>query len=265
MKIYDCFTFFNELELLDLRLKELYNYVDYFVLVEATLTHTGKTKDLIFEKNKNKYSAFLDKIIHVKVNDLPDYNNFEGIWEPENFQRNCITRGLTNASEDDVILVSDIDEIPRPSAIPVGVKSLEKHTWVSCEQNLFYYYVNCIQNQLWRGTVFSKVKDASVPQDLRNSRDQVPHLKNAGWHYSFMGGSDRIIEKVNNIAESSLIIDKIKGKDDIEYKMKNQIDLWDRTESLAQKKIIPLNASAPNHIHWFVDKYPTFFYDEKRN
>ena len=127
MKIYDCFTFFNELELLDLRLKELYNHVDYFVLVEATLTHTGKPKELIFEKNKDKYSDYLDKIIYVKVNDLPDYNDFEGIWEPENFQRNCIVRGLTNAEDSDVIMVSDIDEIPRPSAIPIGIKGLENH------------------------------------------------------------------------------------------------------------------------------------------
>lgn len=262
MKIYDCFTFFNELELLDLRLKELYNHVDYFVLVEATLTHTGKPKELIFEKNRDKYSDYLDKIIYVKVNDLPNYNDFEGIWEPENFQRNCISRGLTNAEDNDVIMVSDIDEIPRPSAIPIGINGLEKHKWISCEQNLFYYYVNCIQNQLWRGTVLSRKIDVSTPQDLRNARDIVPHLKNAGWHYSFMGGSDRIIEKVSNIAESSLIIDKIKGKDDIEYKMKNQIDLWDRTESLAQKKLIPLDARAPENINWFIKKYPTFYYNE---
>ena len=74
MKIYDCFTFFNELEILDLRLKELNNHVDYFVLVEATLTHTGKSKDLIFEKNKNKFSEYLDKIIHIKVDDFITYS-----------------------------------------------------------------------------------------------------------------------------------------------------------------------------------------------
>ena len=86
MKVYDCFTFFNELELLDLRLKELNSYVDYFVLVEDTLTHTGKPKELIFEKNKDKYSDYLDKIIYVKINDLPNYNDFDGsvekLWLP---------------------------------------------------------------------------------------------------------------------------------------------------------------------------------------
>jgi len=261
MKIYDCFTFFNELEILDLRLKELNNHVDYFVLVEATLTHTGKSKDLIFEKNKNKFSEYLDKIIHIKVDDLPNYNDFEDIWVPENFQRNCITRGLINAEETDIIIVSDIDEIPRPSAISVGVKGLEIHKWVSCEQNLFYYYVNCAQNQLWRGSVLSKRKDVLIPQDLRKARQVIPHLKNAGWHYSYMGGSDKIIQKLQNIADTP---DDYRGlkKEDIQYKIETQKDLFDRRDDFAKKTIIPLDARAPEHIKWFIEKYPSFYYNE---
>ena len=71
MGIYDCFIFFNELDLLEIRLSELYNYVDYFVIVEANKTFKGKSKPFYFEENKQKYKKYLDKIIHVKVYDMP--------------------------------------------------------------------------------------------------------------------------------------------------------------------------------------------------
>lgn len=105
--IYDCFTFFNELELLELRLNELAGIVDKFVLVEATQTHTNQLKPLYFQENRARFSAFRDKIIHVVVDDLPVSKD---AWVPENFQRNAIARGLVNCQPDDFILVSDLDE-----------------------------------------------------------------------------------------------------------------------------------------------------------
>lgn len=78
MKIYDCFTFFNELDLLELRLAELYNYVDYFVIVEADKTHSGKPKEFILEKNFSRYARWRNKIIHLKVK-MPDFNLFDKI------------------------------------------------------------------------------------------------------------------------------------------------------------------------------------------
>ena len=90
--IYDCFTFFNELELLELRLNELAGVVDKFVLVEATQTHTNKPKPLHYHENRARFSAFHDKIIHVIVDDMPQSSD---PWIPENFQRKCIARGLT--------------------------------------------------------------------------------------------------------------------------------------------------------------------------
>ena len=262
MKVYDCFTFFNELELLELRLKELNEVVDKFVIVEANLTHTGSSKEFILEQNKDMYSDYMDKIIHVKVEDLPDYNNYEGIWEPENFQRNCIMRGLTNAEEGDAIMVSDIDEIPKPSIIATATASSEKWKWLGFEQDLFYYYVNCKQAQLWRGPVMACLGDFPNPQALRDNRGSVPFIRNAGWHYSFMGGAERIITKVKNIAESSLIIDKIGGEKEIKEKMETQTDLWNREDDFAKKQIVPLDENSPKNIGWFIEKYPEFYYNE---
>lgn len=107
--IYDCFTFFNELELLEVRLHELSGVVDKFVLVEATQTFTGRPKPLYYAENRERFSRFHEQIIHVIVDDSPKSDN---PWTIEHFQRNCIARGLTQCRPDDWIMVSDADEIP---------------------------------------------------------------------------------------------------------------------------------------------------------
>ncbi|MGN1154117.1 MAG: hypothetical protein ACI4S3_08815 [Candidatus Gastranaerophilaceae bacterium] len=96
--IYDCFTFFNELDLLEIRLNILNDVVDKFVLVEATKTFTGQDKPLYYNDNKEKFSAFNAKIIHVVVDDYPSIG-LETAWGYENWQRNCISRGLNNAKK----------------------------------------------------------------------------------------------------------------------------------------------------------------------
>jgi|ERR1022692_989649 beta-1,4-mannosyl-glycoprotein beta-1,4-N-acetylglucosaminyltransferase len=112
--IYDCFTFFDELELLELRLHELGDVVDKFVWVEATKTHSNKSKPLHYQENRVLFQAFHDQIIHVVVDDMPDSNDS---WVLENFQRKCIARGLVNCRPEDFILVSDLDEIPRATTV----------------------------------------------------------------------------------------------------------------------------------------------------
>ena len=108
--IIDCFPFFNELDVLDIRLNTLAPFVDCFVLVEASKTQSLKDKDFFFEKNKERFKQFKEKIIHVKVENYPN----EGGWAMENFQRNCILDALKslNLAENDIILLSDADEIP---------------------------------------------------------------------------------------------------------------------------------------------------------
>ncbi len=116
MALYDCFTFFNEFELLELRLKLLNPIVDYFVIVEANKTQRGVKKKFNFEERKNEFSVYAEKIIYIKVMDLPEYTG-EMDWAIENFQRNCITRGLKNCKPNDLVIVSDLDEIPNPDLL----------------------------------------------------------------------------------------------------------------------------------------------------
>lgn len=106
--IYDTFMFFNELELLELRLNELNGVVDKFVLVEATRTFTNKPKPLYYAENKQRFSQFNDKIIHIIVDDSPDSDN---PWVLDRYQKNCVGRGLRNAAPDDIVVFSDADEI----------------------------------------------------------------------------------------------------------------------------------------------------------
>ena len=258
MKIFDCFKFFNEIELLDLRLMVLNEYVDFFVLVEANKTHTGKQKEFIFEQNKDKYSDYMDKIIYVKVEDLPDYSR-DDIWIAENFQRNCITRGLETAEAGDKIIVSDVDEIPNPDVI---MQNLNVTSLVTMTQKLFYYHVNCLQKQPWWGSILSTYKKFDSPQQLRNmARVGYNAVPSGGWHYSFMGGAEKIKLKIENIAESHLIIDKVGGINEIEEKIKTQKDLWNRSNPLFQKQIVDISVEgmAPMCINRFIEKYPNFF------
>ncbi|MBV5330446.1 MAG: glycosyl transferase GT17 family protein, partial [Chlorobium sp.] len=118
--IFDTFIFFNEIELLDIRLNILNDCVDRFVLVEATKTFQGKHKPLFFEQSKHLFERYKDKIIHVVVDDLPVN---AAPFDREYFQRDAILRGLDGCGSEDLIIISDLDEIPNPEVIP---KYLEK-------------------------------------------------------------------------------------------------------------------------------------------
>lgn len=256
MKIFDCFPFLNELELLELRFAELNDTVDYFVLVEANKTHTGKPKEWVFGPNKDRYKQYLDKIIYVQVEDLPDYSR-EDIWKAENFQRNAIMRGLEGIAEKgDKILVSDADEIPNTDTIK---ENLSDPHWLVFQQTLFYYYVNCKLNQTWRGTVMATYGTFEFPQQLRNYVKKYRHeIANGGWHYSYLGDIERIKYKVSNIAESHIVINRLGDDTDIARKIASGVDLYERGGWRMQMSLIDISKNKPKHLDTFLEKYPLF-------
>src|SRR4051812_40271897 len=117
MTLCDCFTFYNELDILEIRLRELYDVVDRFVLVEATHTHKGDPKPLHYATNRARFASWNDKIRHIVIGDLPVGDNLAAIRRREMGQRNAILLGLMDAQDDDIVLISDVDEIPRKSAV----------------------------------------------------------------------------------------------------------------------------------------------------
>ena len=243
----------------------LNDYVDYFVLVESDFSHTGQPKPLNFEDNKHLYSDYLDRIIHIVVRDLPSYA-VERLWDAENYQRNCISRGLQGIAESgDKILVSDCDEIWNPKVV---IPQLGREDFVVFEQKLFYYFVNCKQNVLWNGTCLGTYGKFQSPQQLRDYSRFVfkDPIKDGGWHYSYMAQTaEGIKEKIDNIAESSCVY-QIMGEwdtDTIQKRIDNCEDFMGRTDDNSQKELVPLKGNSPDTIYEFILKYPNLYKESR--
>jgi hypothetical protein len=222
VRVYDCFTFYNEFDLLELRLKEHWNHVDYFVISEANKTHQGHAKPFLLADNWERYSEFHSKIIHIKVDNMPTDPN---AWVLENFQRNALARGLTNASPNDVMVVSDLDEIIRSDALDFMREDTEHTIWTTrCP--MFYYKLNYMMiapQNFFTNAVAAKVGKGFSPQDMRNlaiKYSQLPHnyiddevitLGHGGWHFTYFGNTEHAANKLRNFAhqESNHWADKI--------------------------------------------------------
>jgi beta-1,4-mannosyl-glycoprotein beta-1,4-N-acetylglucosaminyltransferase len=199
--IIDAFPFFNELDLLEVRLETLDPVVDAFVLVEATKTQTLKEKPLFFKENIKRYEKFWNKIRHVIVDDCPKSNDH--LWKMENFQRNCIKRGLWGTDPTDVVMVSDVDEIPDPSKI-VAASKADGANLLAFDMSFHAYYANLVSPKKgWIGTVMTKMETLDViePQDIRNVKDSAPRIDNAGWHLSWLGGWEKAYTKLLSCIE----------------------------------------------------------------
>ncbi len=259
MKIFDCFLFFNELELLELRLMTLCDVVDFFVLVEANKSFTDNKKEFLFEKNKSRYKKYLDKIIYIKVEDTPILDKSKDVWAIQYFQRNCITRGLSKAKDEDRIIISDVDEIPDPEIILL-VK--DKDEPIAFGQYLFYYYVNCFSGRSWNGSIITPFKNMPSPQTLRNlARKGINRIKYRGWHYSYMGGVDKIRSKLDNLVGGSIVEDRVGTDEDIFKKINSQKGLWEENHQYRLIDIEQKNYS-PKCIKKFLEKYPDFYFQQ---
>lgn len=221
--IYDTFIFFNELELLEIRLHELASVVDRFVLVETTRTFTNQPKSLCFKENRARFSEWLPRIVHVEVHDTPDTDDACRVAD---FQRGAISRGLTQCRPEDFIMLSDVDEIPTAESVQRAANSLpwrtgpaaeawhrlmkqpawiwtfrnyfkRRHPFVRVfEQSFHKFYLNCVRPAppFWHGTRMTRFRDFSNAIHLRRWRGQP--VRNGGWHFSSMGGVDRVQAKI---------------------------------------------------------------------
>lgn len=264
--IYDCFLFFNELDLLELRLNELDDLVDKFVILESTETFSKKKKKLYYEENKEKFSKFKDKIIHVVVDDSPKKSETksesENRWAVEHFQRNCIERGLHDCNPEDIILISDIDEIPRKSAIESAVKILNdnKMSIVSFRQRFFYYYLNglCVEGNLlspWYGTTACRHEGFIGAEKMRMTKGRNKNVvDDAGWHFSYLGGLEKIVYKIESFSHSEFDNDNIKNKDRIKDRVAKGIDLFDRP-GRPRQIYTEIDDSFPDYLRNNIDNF----------
>ena len=245
MNIYDCFMYFDEDMLLDLRLNVLNHYVKKFVITEATYTHNGSKKKLNFDINN--FKKFKDKINYVVVDkhpptimNLKDSDTVEKRGEKlilngmarDYYQRESLSEGLNETLEDDLILISDLDEIPNLNE--VDLRSIDNKL-IFFKQKMFYYKLNLLyDNFSWFGSKACKKKSFISPQWLRNIKSKkysklrvdvwfskkkysdIFYINNGGWHFTCIRSPEELEKKLLNFAhhyefeESGLKINDIK-------------------------------------------------------
>jgi beta-1,4-mannosyl-glycoprotein beta-1,4-N-acetylglucosaminyltransferase len=282
MKIVDCFMFYNELELLNYRLHILNDVVDYFVLVESTHTHSGKEKELIYENNKEMFRSFHHKIIHLIVHDFPykypniNYDNKSDnsdSWHNERFQRNCIDQGIQqlSLSDDDIIIISDLDEIPDPYTLQ-KIKNNEIIVTINALNMDFYYYnLNTKIETLW---LFGKIllykyyihiikmnnftcSDVRLKNICINQNDYI--IQNGGWHLSYFGDVYFIKNKLENFAHQEYNNNEYANVEKIEKRVRGGVDLFERPyyENIIR---IPINKNPylPPEYQTYLQKFILF-------
>lgn len=269
MKIFDCFTFFNELELLEFRLKLLYDVVDHFVIAESNITHAGKPKPYYFEEAKNRFAPWKEKIIYLPVQQSTDgldfnatittYTPTSAAWQLENGQRNALQQITYQLSDDDKVILSDLDEIPDPGVLK---KINISNSPVSLSMIFHYYFLNC-QNagdeHWWNGSIVcigKQFKDIG-PQTLRDNRNNYPRIKKAGWHFSYLGGVEKIKEKIRSFAHTEFNKEEYLQDENIIKAMLEGKDIFNRPGAV-YKFVSPY--SYPSSLRKLMFEYPALLH-----
>jgi beta-1,4-mannosyl-glycoprotein beta-1,4-N-acetylglucosaminyltransferase len=254
MAIYDCFQYFDEDHMVDLRLNILSKYVDYFVISESTKTHQGKDKQINFDIKK--FSKFKNKIkfIIADYNKEIDFNNHSGGESPiEQHQRNSLIKGIKDASPDDLIILSDSDEIPDLTKL-IDIDKDKK--FIAFSQKMFMYKLN-LQNlgeSGWIGSKITKKKHITSMQNLRNLKfKKYPFWRidknnlqiiNGGWHFSFLQTPSQILNKIKSFSHGEFNDNSMNEKKIEEKILKNE-DIFNRKITL---KKVELDSNYPNYI-----------------
>ena len=256
MKIYDCFMYFDEEVVVNIRLHTLNEFVDYFVIVESRFTHKGDPRELKFDHKK--FQKFRDKIIYIideevypqtheiKTEDSENDRSIKLIFNAayrENGQRNLITKGLKEANDEDLILISDVDEIPKLSGL--NFKSI-KEKIILFKQDMFYYKFNLqLPDLIWTGTKACKKKNLISPQWLRNIKDRkysffridtffsktkftsIKIISDGGWHFSNIKTPKEIEFKLRSYLHHREFDENPLSVDQIDKIIKNKLAIYD--------------------------------------
>ena len=258
MKIYDCFMFFDEEQVLDLRLNIMDKYIDKFVITEASYMHSGKPKKLVFDINK--FSKFKDKIIYnvvnkqpsniVSVNENDDYDTkgeklINNSIKREHYQRDMARKSLNEAEPDDLILINDVDEIPNLKGI--NLKKIKKKI-IIFKQKVFFYKFNLLYERMsWHGSRACRKKNFISPQWLRDTKHKkyppwrldiilsktkyssIHYVENGGWHFTNIKSPEEIEKKFSNFLHHQDFEDSGLTLDNVKEMVKNKKVLYDHS------------------------------------
>jgi len=240
-KIYDVFTFYNELDLLELRLEMLNEYVDYFVIIECVETFSGKPKPLYYQENKEKFSKYHHKIIHHITYDPPksftdlrnrisDTNSDDLMkqiciqaltssnvpdgelhWLKEFYQKENIRRALIGLDDNDICFITDLDEIWNPE---IDYSYIDNVSIYKLKQLVYSLYLNNRSNESWAGTTlvrYGAIKNACLNHIRNVQKTKCVYIENGGWHFTFMGGHNQIKLKLEAYGHQEYNNDFIKN------------------------------------------------------
>lgn len=193
--IWDCFIFHDELDLLQCRLETLDGAVDRFVIAEAGMTFQGEPKPLHFLMHERRFSRWRDRIAHIHADTLCGATS----WDREAAQRDLI--GLADIPPDDLVLLSDVDELPRPEAL--GRVRAEGVT--AFQMKFHCFAVDWLHPAPWQGTLAARRRDIPSFSQLRNQRDLAPRILDAGWHFSWLGSKEGHLRKLLSFSHTELV------------------------------------------------------------
>lgn len=265
MKVYDCFIFNNENHILDIRLNELNKFVDYFIIIEFGETHQGKKKKQLIDKNILK--NFEKKVRYFFIEKFEKINDS---WGRENFQRNCLNLGLYDALDEDLIIVSDVDEIP--NLMNINFNDINDYVFAFSHTH-YMYKLNLIRKNSWIGSKLCKKKIFISPQWLRSlkvhkkykfyrvdkilSKTYYPKFKiinNSGWHFGWLKNTNEIIEKLASYAHTEHNIKSLKNPDFINRCINKRISFLNTSEKLTLDKNL-------NNLPKYISKNKSLFKD----
>lgn len=273
--IYDCIPFFNELDILKLRMKIMSPYVDKFVLEESTLTFSGEPKEMIFAKHRDMFAEFDDKIVYVAVDNSPTTG--ATTHERDNFQKNQLIRGLSDCRPDDIIIFSDVDEIPNPKVLTKIIHDFDPTKIYHLAQRMFYCFLNMeeisgnllsitgefegVERKQWLGTKICSF--ANLPEEgivfLREISPKDPRsvrVADGGWHFGYMGGdgersvAKRIGIKVQAAAHQEY--NKSRYLNEAVDRLLCGEDIFDRNAKFIR---VPIDESYPEYLQKHRDEY----------
>jgi beta-1,4-mannosyl-glycoprotein beta-1,4-N-acetylglucosaminyltransferase len=261
MKIIDCFMFYNELKMLKFKLTELYDIIDYFVIIESKYTHVGNEKELYYENNKELFEDFSDKIIHI-IHENNETLETKNAWSNENEQRFYGTKGIKqlNLEENDIIILSDLDEIIDKNIIKeIKENGLENEIYY-LEQDMYYYNLNNKLKDYWYQSkvlnyqTYNKYIDNKelfnniIRPEYNPDGKHTGHysiIKKGGWHFSYFGNSKYIKNKIKQFAHQEFKHFGEVSDKEFEDKIKNNRDVFDRKDIEFENILIEDNNYLP--------------------
>ena len=256
-RIYDGFTFFNELEVLELRLHELHDKVDFFILVEATQTFQGKPKPLVYEANKERFRAFHKQIIHIIVDDMPTSDDPR---VREHHQRRAIARGASNLQPEDVLIISDVDEVIKRSTVDV-LRANSGYFLIDMPMYQFFLNTEAIPRGWNKVFAFSYDLAGSIPDFSRVRVLQLPTFENfagrnhmimdGGWHFTFLGGPEQVREKLASYSHTGGHYESLRRPKAVEQQLMTGHQLGGHSITLIKE----IDESYPEYVRNNIDYF----------